>query len=97
MSYPIFTILRSFAPRITLPFAAIIGFIGYNLENRFSNIKNPPFLESIEQKRAERLIDELSVGKIDELTYSLKDKKFVPKTIFEKNVSPPLLDDEDNC
>lgn len=35
------TFLRSYAPIITLPFAAVIGIIGYNLENILSDKYTP--------------------------------------------------------
>lgn len=33
--------MRGYAPYITLPFAAIVGFIGYNIEGRLSNKYTP--------------------------------------------------------
>lgn len=38
----LFRVLRTYSPYITLPFAAIVGLIGYNLESRFSD-KYTPF------------------------------------------------------
>merc|ERR1711946_61098 len=42
-----------------------------------------------EEERDERLLKELD-GKDVKTLDSLKDKKFVPRSIFEKNVSPSL-------
>lgn len=84
----IFNFLRINAPYITLPFAALVGVIGYNVERMISD-KSTPFKNSVEEQREERLLkdlDNLDSGHIE----SLKEKKFVPKTIFEKNVSPSL-------
>nr|CAD7412013.1 unnamed protein product [Timema poppensis] len=83
-------VLRSYAPYITLPVAAVIGIIGYKVEGLVSDKYTPYERSSIEEKREERLLDEnLSKDSIE--VDSLKLKKFVPRTIFEKNVSPSLL------
>lgn len=37
----ILRVLRQYAPAITLPFAALIGIIGYNLENILSDKYTP--------------------------------------------------------
>lgn len=37
----LYSFLRSYAPIITLPFAGIVGFIGYNLENILSDKYTP--------------------------------------------------------
>lgn len=40
--WPVFyAALRGYAPYITLPFAALVGFIGYNLENILSDKYTP--------------------------------------------------------
>lgn len=80
----ILRIVRNYAPVITLPFAAVVGLIGYNLENILSD-KSTPSIESTKKKRDERLLTEFR----DELT-TLKQHAFVPDTIFERNVSPSL-------
>lgn len=36
-----FRVLRTYAPYITLPFAAVVGFIGYNLESIVSDKYTP--------------------------------------------------------
>ena len=80
--------LRVNAPYITLPFAAIIGVIGYNIERIVSD-KTTPFKNSVEQQREDRMLKNLENVDAKEMD-SLKEKKFVPRTIFEKNVSPSL-------
>ncbi|KAK7794063.1 hypothetical protein R5R35_001317 [Gryllus longicercus] len=85
----LFVVLRTYAPYITLPVAAVIGFIGYKIEGLMSD-KYTPYQESIEEKREERLLKEnleKDVTNVD----TLKEKKFVPRTVFEKNVSPSLV------
>ena len=81
-------ILRVNAPYITLPFAAIIGVIGYNIEQIISD-RTTPFKNSVEEQREDRMLRNLENVDAKE-TESLKEKKFVPRTIFEKNVSPSL-------
>lgn len=40
--WPVFiAALRNYAPYITLPFAAVVGIIGYNLENWMSDKYTP--------------------------------------------------------
>lgn len=81
-------ILRSNAPYITLPFAVVVGIIGYNIESWVSD-KSTPFKNSIEEQREDRLLKDLENVDAKHIE-SLKEKKFVPRTIFEKNVSPSL-------
>lgn len=92
MIFVILRALRVYAPVITLPVAAVIGFIGYNLENRFSNrLKAGLAVESVENARTERMAKDI-LENVE--TFSpLKDKTFVPSTIFGKNISPSLADD----
>ncbi|KDR14664.1 hypothetical protein L798_10771 [Zootermopsis nevadensis] len=88
----VFAFLRRYVPFITLPFAAVVGIIGYNLEGMLSD-KYTPYQKSIEGKREDRLLEESlakDVTKVD----SLKEKKFVPRSVFEKNVSPSLQNTE---
>jgi len=77
-----------------LPFAFVVGAVGCTIESFYRNTsENPPYFESIQQKREERFIEELSSMKGDDFS-KLKEKKFVPKTIFERNISPNLLEHE---
>lgn len=62
----------------------------YNVEKRFRS--PPPSRPSVEEQRTDRLLKELVE---EEKLAPIKDKTFVPKTIFERNVSPGLLEGED--
>jgi len=91
----IWALARTYAPWITLPFAAVVGFIGYNFESILSD-KYTPYKPSIEEQRDERQLKELNElmsAKIPSFpgVDKLEDKKFVPKSIFEKNLSPQLV------
>ncbi|CAH1163315.1 unnamed protein product [Phaedon cochleariae] len=80
----LFRALRTYAPYITLPFAGVVGVIGYNLENWFSD-KYTPYNKSIEEQRRERLLDEETLqrtGDIEKLKYSAN--------VLNTNVSPSL-------
>ena len=74
---------RTYAPYITFPAALVVGFIGYNLEGWISD-KNTPFKEEgIKEERFERLgetLHETDCTQVD----SLKEKKFVPKTMLHR-------------
>ncbi|KAK3929299.1 Small integral membrane protein 12 [Frankliniella fusca] len=74
---------------IMMPIAIVGGTIGYLIESYISDKKTPGLDKSIDDIRVGRLVEsELSSDPTN--VESLKEKKFVPKTIFEKNVSPSL-------
>jgi len=73
----VLSLARAWAPRVMLPFSMVIGYIGYNLEDWLSD-KHTPSRKSAIERREERRANE---GEAD---YQ------VPKTIFERNVSPGL-------
>ncbi|CAG0900129.1 unnamed protein product [Darwinula stevensoni] len=76
-------ILRTYAPYITLPIAAAVGVIGYQVEKRISD-KYTPYQESIQEVRDDRILKEAK----DPLHYeSLKERKFVPKTGLSNETS----------
>uniref|UniRef100_A0A2C9JYU2 Small integral membrane protein 12 n=1 Tax=Biomphalaria glabrata TaxID=6526 RepID=A0A2C9JYU2_BIOGL len=81
----IFSAARTYAPYITLPIAAVIGVVGYNIEWVLRKEKNTPFkAKSIQEERIERTLKELEMidpTKID----SLKSKKDIPKTVLGRN------------
>ncbi|KAJ8964970.1 hypothetical protein NQ314_004487 [Rhamnusium bicolor] len=80
----LFRTLRVYAPYITLPFAAVVGVIGYNLENWLSD-KYTPYNKSIEEQREERLLQEeklLSAGNVEKLKYKAN--------VLDTNLSPSL-------
>lgn len=70
-------LLRPYVAYITFPVALVFGFVGYNVEGWISD-KYTPYSKSIQEQRKERLEKE----GIKELV--------IPKTIFEKNLSPSL-------
>lgn len=57
----------------------IDAFFTYNFSDKYT-----PGADSIKERRAERLLDESGT------VSTLKEHAFVPKTIFEKNLSPSL-------
>lgn len=71
---------RAYAPWIVFPAAVTVGFIGFNLEGLVSD-RYTPWKKSAIERREERRLQELEGN---ENTFE------VPKTIFEKNVSPSL-------
>ncbi|CAF4957131.1 unnamed protein product [Pieris macdunnoughi] len=78
--------LRTNAPYITLPVAAVVGVIGYNIEGLLSD-KYTPYSKPVQDQRLDRLEDEL-----------LKDPTNVQKlkykaNVLDKNVSPSLQKD----
>ena len=68
--------MRTYAPYIVFPFSVIIGVIGYGVEGTISD-RFTPWRESVVDRRKQRQLEEESDFKI-------------PKSIFEKNVSPSL-------
>ncbi|XP_039752407.1 small integral membrane protein 12 [Pararge aegeria] len=76
-------LLRSNAAYVTLPVAAVVGIIGYNLESLLSD-RYTPYNKPVQDQRFERIQDEL-----------LKDPTNVEKlkykeNVLGKNVSPSL-------
>ncbi|XP_045462096.1 small integral membrane protein 12-A [Harmonia axyridis] len=73
-----------YAPYITLPFAGVVGFIGYNLENWLSD-KYTPYHESIKESRGERLLSD------EALLNSTEVVKLKPSgKALDRNLSPSL-------
>lgn len=82
---------RTYAPYITLPAAALVGFIGYNIESLYRT--QQPNRPSVENLRDERLVNKIVQetrleGKI--LPDPLSKKTFVPDSVFTRNLSPGL-------
>ncbi|CAB3386428.1 small integral membrane protein 12 [Cloeon dipterum] len=73
-------LLRPYVAYVTFPVALVFGFVGYNIENWVSD-KYTPYSKSVLEVRKERQERE---GKAE---------LHIPKTIFEKNVSPSLQQD----
>ncbi|BFZ07563.1 hypothetical protein BsWGS_10602 [Bradybaena similaris] len=81
----IFNAARYYAPYITLPFAAMVGVIGYNLEWVIRKEKNTPYKAvSILEERNERKLRESDLADPTQVE-PLKSKKDIPKTILGRN------------
>lgn len=84
--------VRVYAPYVVWPVAAVIGFIGYNLETGVrgeEGMNTPAKSHSIIEEREERRLQEIKETdptKVD----GLKEKQFVPRSVF-----PPLRKAED--
>jgi len=89
--------MRLYAPYITVPAAAIVGVIGYNLENILSDKYTPYKKESIDEARTNRLLAEQKDFTDPNVYERLKDKKFVPKSVFDRNLSPGLSEKTQWC
>lgn len=77
------------APYIMLPVAGLVGVIGYSIESTLRDKKAAGQVKpSIGEEREERLLKELTANLKHE---TLAEKKFVPKSIFEKNLSPQFV------
>lgn len=78
---PVWIFLRAYGPYVTLPFAVVVGFIGYKVEKKYRKQQQIPYLEtSVQEERLNRRLKDESGG-----TDSLKEKKFVPKSSLERN------------
>ena len=88
----ILAVARTYAPYVVFPFAVVIGTIGYNIEWKFrdKNTPNGGQQGSLKSDRDERLLQQLEESQDLTQMDSLKARTFVPKSIFEKNVSPSL-------
>ncbi|XP_017781259.1 PREDICTED: small integral membrane protein 12-A [Nicrophorus vespilloides] len=76
--------MRVYAPYITLPFAAVVGYIGYHVENKVSD-KYTPYSAPIKDSRNERLLSEdslQSATEVEKLKYSAN--------VLGRNISPSL-------
>lgn len=79
----LFVVLRTYAPYIVWPAAAVIGVVGYNIEAAIRGDKEPAWKTSstVDDRHERRWKESTDPTQVD----SLKDKTFVPKNIFEKN------------
>ncbi|EDW01360.1 small integral membrane protein 12-A [Drosophila grimshawi] len=80
----VMALLRRNAVYITLPIAAVVGFIGYNLEDLLSD-KYTPYSPSIQEIRVKRLADESSVENAAKV-----EKLRLNSSVLERNLSPSL-------
>ncbi|XP_078592136.1 small integral membrane protein 12-like [Branchiostoma floridae x Branchiostoma japonicum] len=77
--------IRTYAPYITFPFALVIGFVGYNFENLVRGGKQQPYRnKSILEEREERKLEAIEEKDPTEVD-KLKEKKFVPRSVLDKN------------
>lgn len=79
--------LRTYAPYVTFPIAAAIGFVGYNFETWVRGDKSSytPFrAEGTKEERIERELNQIQ-GKDCTQVESLKAKKDIPKTVLGRN------------
>lgn len=90
MSPILFHLLRTYAPYVVLPVAAVVGAVGYTIENMLSD-KYTPAPDSIEVKRRQR---QMETGVLKSAIPVEDTSSFIPKTIFEKNLSPSLRQDK---
>lgn len=83
---------RLYAPYLMFPVALVVGTIGYNIEWSIRDRNNPKggHRQSVERERDERLLQQIEAS--DDLTNvgSLKEKAFISRTMFDKNLSPSL-------
>ena len=80
---------RAYAPYVVFPIACVIGVVGYTIEGAISD-RYTPWQGSVVERREQRKLKEAQ-DTIEES--SLKNPEFVPKNIFQKNVSPSLSKD----
>jgi len=74
---------RTYAPYVVWPAAFAIGVIGYNLEWFVRGGRQTPWKhKSIAEERDLRVVEESSDKDMTRVD-SLKEKTFVPKTIFD--------------
>ncbi|XP_052897667.1 small integral membrane protein 12-A [Anopheles moucheti] len=76
--------LRSNAAYITLPVAAVVGVIGYNIEGLLSD-KYTPYSPSIQEKRAERITEDEKLKAATDV-----EKLVYRENVLGRNLSPSL-------
>ena len=81
----VFAFVRSYAPIIVWPVAAIVGTIGYNIERTVRGNQETPWKPSVSEVREERKLQDAREATDPSDIDSLKKRTFVPKTIFERN------------
>ncbi|KAH8413714.1 hypothetical protein KR222_004359 [Zaprionus bogoriensis] len=80
----IMALLRRNAVYITLPVAAVVGFVGYNLESILSD-KYTPYSPSIQEVRVKRLTEESAIENAANV-----EKLQLRSSVLERNLSPSL-------
>lgn len=80
--------VRTYAVYITFPVAAVVGFVGYNVESYVRKDKNTPWkTKSIKEEREERKLGEIT-GKDCTDVATLKSRQDIPKTVLDRNDFP---------
>lgn len=77
-------VLRQYAPYVVWPFAAVVGFVGYNFEAIIGRKETPFKAEGIKEERDERKFEEMKTHDASDVP-SLKSKHGIPKTILDRN------------
>ena len=80
----IIAVLQRSAPYVTLPFAVVIGFIGYNIESLYRK-ETPWKQKTIQEERDERKLDETN---LEDVTKVKSLKTGIPKTVLDRNDPP---------
>lgn len=82
----IFNALRTYAPYIMWPVAAVVGVVGYNIERIVTGNKETPWkMKSISEEREDRLLEQLNDTKDVTEVESLINHKFVPGAVLDRN------------
>ncbi|ESN92218.1 hypothetical protein HELRODRAFT_103921 [Helobdella robusta] len=75
---------RAYAPYVIWPAAFVVGAIGYKLEWWVRSGEESPWKkESISDERVKRILAE-NENKDLTVVDKLKDRKFIPKTVFDQ-------------
>lgn len=80
----IFNFVRIYAPYIVMPVAVVVGSIGYAVEQTLFNKQPISAQNSIDEDRDNRLLHEFVENNNPVEVSKLKDRKFVPKTVFDR-------------
>ena len=81
----IFGAMRTYAPYIMWPVAAMVGVVGYNIERLVGSKETPWKTKSIAEEREERLLEQLDKGQDVTQVESLMNHKFVPGAVLDRN------------
>lgn len=80
----LFAGMRTYAPYVTLPIAAVIGAVGFGIERSIRGREDTtPSRSSIKEERDERLLEQSTTEDATEVE-SLKQKSFIPRTVLDR-------------
>ena len=85
----IVAVVRTYAPYVVLPFAAVVGLVGYGIEGKLTD-RFTPWKGSVVDRREQRMLEQEKDQNSASET-GLKNPEFVPNNIFQKNQSPQLM------